>query len=127
MAISDADRIVNEGNSMVYKATLLDPDDVAITEALIVSITLTLYDSGTGTIINSRNAQNVKNANQVTIHATSGLLTWNALPADSPIVSSVLPAGETEQHIALFRVVYGGNKGLNHEVPISVKQLIKFT
>lgn len=126
MAITDAQRIINEGTDFVYKATLLDADSVAIPLTSIDSITLTLFDAGTGTIINSRDNLNVKNTNQVTIHATSGLLTWNALPADSPIVSTSKAPGALEQHIALFRLVYSGTKALNYPLELYVKQLQKY-
>ena len=116
------DRTVVEGNSMIYTATLKDAAGVALPLASVDSLTLTLYDKTTGTIINSRTAQDVLNTNQVTFHATSGLLTWTALPADMAIVGTPA-AGVLETHVALFEIVYSTTKGLNHEVEIYVKQL----
>ena len=116
------DRTVIEGTSMIYTATLQDASGTALPLASIDSLTLTLYDKATGTIINSRNAQDVLNTNQVTVHATSGLLTWTALPADMAIVGTPT-AGVLETHVALFECVYSTTKGLNHEVEIYVKQL----
>lgn len=126
MALTDSQRIVNEGNSFVYTATMKDEDGNAIPLTSINSLTLTLFDAGSGDIINSRNAQDVLNANQVTVHATSGLLTWNALPADNPIIDTRKAPGSLEQHIALFRVSYSSNtKALNHFEEIKVRQLQK--
>ena len=117
-----ASRTVTEGNSVIYTATLKDAAGVVLTLASIDTITLTLYDVTTAGIINSRTAQDVKNTNQVTIHATSGLLTWAALPADMAIVGTPA-AGAVETHVALFECVYSTTKGLNHEVTIYVQQL----
>lgn len=123
MALSTkASRTVTEGNSVIYTAILKDAAGVVLPLASIDSITLTLYDVATGTIINSRTAQDVLNTNQVTIHATSGLLTWSALPADMAIVGTP-DAGDVETHVALFECVYSTTKGLNHEVTIYVQQL----
>ena len=125
MALSLAERQVPEGNTWRYKTTLQDESVVPLPlpVASIDSITLTLYDVATGTKINGRDAQDVLNTNEVTIDATSGELIWTALPADMPIVDATTEPGEYEEHIALFEVVYSTDKGLNHEVPISVRQL----
>jgi len=119
-----ASRTVNEKSSMIYTATLLDSDGTALPSASITVLTLTLYDVLTGDIINSRDALTALNANQVTIHATSGLLTWTALPADSPIVGTP-QVGELEHHVALFEVEYSSTKEHRHEVNLYVKQLTK--
>jgi len=65
-----------EGTGAIYTATLEDSDETAIPLANISAITLTLYNVADDSIINSREDQDVKNTNQVTIHSTSGLLTW---------------------------------------------------
>ncbi len=58
---------------------------VALTD--ISTATLTLTDESDN-VINSRNAQNVKNANNVTIHSTSGLVTWTMQAADTTVAGS---------------------------------------
>jgi len=109
---------------MIYTTTILDTDATALPLASISTLTLTLYDVLTGDIINSRTLQNVLNTNQVTVHATSGLLTWTALPADMAIVGTP-QVGELEHHIALFKLLYSSTKKHKHEVAIFVKQLTK--
>ena len=124
MALTKATQTINEGTSFKYVTTLLDDDEVtALALASIDSITLTLYDVVSGSIINSRTAQDVLNTNQVTIHATSGLLTWQGLAADAVIKNTLLVAGALEKHIALFEMVYSTDKALNHELILWVKQL----
>jgi hypothetical protein len=59
-------------------------DGTAVPLADISTAVLTVEDS-TGAVINGRAAQNVKNANNVTIHATSGLVTWAMQVADSTV------------------------------------------
>ena len=116
---------VNERSTAVYTATIKDEDDTAIASASLTTLTLTLYDAANGTIINSRNGQNVLNANNVTIHATSGLLTWTMQTADNVIVWKKA-SGQFEKHIALFRWTWdSGAKAGSHEVEIRVKQRTK--
>lgn len=114
----------SERTSAQYTATLQDALGVAIPLAVIVSAVLTLEDVATSTIINSRNAQNVLNANNVTIHATSGLLTWSIQPEDNPIVTS---SEEYELHRAVFSVVYSGTQRTVHEVYVLVRNMSRTT
>jgi len=128
MAISDAQRIINEGNTFTYTATLLDASGAAILLSSISTITLTQFVAGTGTIVNSRDGQNILNANNVTINATSGLLTWLGQPGDSAIVGTNRAPGILEQHYAIFKVAYlagVSTKYLNHPVELNILQLQK--
>ena len=102
-----------ERTSARYTATLMDETGAAVTLAVIQTLTLTFYvvdkeSDGTagaydGTIINSRSAQNVLNANNVTVHATSGLVTWLLQPADQ-VISDTSQAYEL--HRARFDCTY---------------------
>jgi hypothetical protein len=85
---------------------------------------VTLKDVATGTVINSRNAQNVKNANGVTISAL-GALVWAMAPADNLIVGTQL----IEEHMALFVFTWGGGgvKACRHPVSIKVLNLAEVT
>jgi len=128
MAISDAQRIIDEGNTFTYTATLLNAAGTAIPLSSISTITLTQFVAGTGTIVNNRDGQNVLNTANVTIHATSGLLTWLGQPDDSAIVGTGRAPGILEQHYALFKVTYvvgSDTKYLNHPVELNIRQLQK--
>lgn len=103
-----------ERTSAVYTTTLVAADGVTpIPSASITSLTLTLKvldklasgaaGSQDGAIINSRNAQNVLNVNNVTIHATSGLLTWAIQPADNAILDTTKTH---ELHRGTFEMVF---------------------
>ena len=120
---------VKEKTGAQYTTTMKDADGTAIPLANISTITLTLYNRGDGSIINSRGtpaAQDVKNANNVTIHATSGLLTWAIQADDNPIVSSAVPVNDRETHIALFEIAYtGAGTPGKREVYLRVKNLGK--
>ena len=117
---------VNEGTTFVYKATIVDENGAAIILTDITTLTLTLYDLDAGSIINTRNAQNVLNLNGVTVHATSGLLTWTATPTDNAIVTASTPTGNYETHVALFQWTWNsGAKAGKHEMQVAVKQLLK--
>lgn len=104
-------------------STLVDEDGAPITLASITSLLLTLYDRASGTVINSRTNQNVLNANNVTVGAADGLVTWTVLPADMAIVRS---GASLEHHIALFVVSWsGGTKSFPWQILIPVENLQK--
>jgi hypothetical protein len=106
---------MNERSTATYTATLKDSASVVIPLASLTTLTLTLKDDATDTVLNSRNAQNVLNTNNVTFHATSGLLTWSIQSADNAIASTRKDGHE--RHTATFEFTY--NSGANrdwHEV-----------
>lgn len=96
-----------EGSSFKYSGNLVQDDGkTPIPNGSLLTLTLTITDANTGSIINSRNKTNVLNANGVTVDVTSnpatGLLTWKASPADNPVISVSANDGDLERHIAIF-------------------------
>lgn len=99
----------NENQSGVISGTILDQDGAPVPLASITDAVLTLYDwetcTGAGSpvaaIINGRHAQDVKNANNVVIHATTGVFTWSVQALDNPIVTE---RRQIERHRALLVV-----------------------
>ena len=83
---------VNEDSAFELTAQLKDTDDSDLALTDLDTITLTLFltrdgdTSPAGTIINSRDAQDIKNAANVTISA-SGLLTWAVQSEDTVIIN----------------------------------------
>jgi hypothetical protein len=115
---------VQEKESAVYRATLVDENKAAVPASNLSTLTLTLYDKLTGQVINSRDAQDVKNTNDVAIDET-GTLVWSMRPADNVIVTDT---NAVEPHVALFRATWdGGAKAVNKEVTIIVTNLTKLT
>lgn len=127
MSLTEAERTVNEGTTFLYTCTLKDESGVVVPLSGISALTLTLYDVATDTIINSRDAQDVLNTNDVTVHATSGLLSWTAQAADNAIVTAARVAGSLEKHIALFEWTWSTTKKGKHELEIFVQQLAQVT
>jgi len=113
-------RNIAQNTSQVYTALVKDENDAVIALSRIDSIVLTLYNVHTNAIINNRDSQNVLNANNVTVHATSGLLTWDMQPADNVIIIDAL---KFETHRALFEWTYDTNKTGKHEVELIVRNL----
>jgi hypothetical protein len=111
---------VNERTSARYTATLTDETGAGIDGAALDSATLTYYDALTLAVINSRSAQNVKNANGVTISAL-GALVWVLAPADT----AILGTAAMEDHVALFTFTWGGGgaKACTHDVTVRVRNL----
>lgn len=124
MAITDADRIVNEGTTANYSAVVTDENGDAVGSGSLTTLTLTLYDDRTGQIINSRNEQNVLNQQGVTVDG-SGNLEWTISRDDNPILHENDYSGY-EDHIAIFHWTWdSGNKSGRHEIKLRVKNLKK--
>ncbi|MFA5715792.1 MAG: hypothetical protein WC998_08625 [Candidatus Paceibacterota bacterium] len=126
MALTVTQRRVREGVTAIYTATVQDEHANALEPADLTTLTLTLYDKTTGTIINSRDGQSILNTNNVTI-ASGGLLTWTMQPADNAIVTTAsFASGQYEKHIALFEWTWNsGAKAGKYEVQIDVEQMTK--
>lgn len=109
--LKDADgkyRVVNEGESMNIITTLKDLASPAATVTSVTTIVLTLYNVRDESIINSRTAQDINNANSSTF--SSGVLTIELDASDSVIVETDHVAkGETEEHVA--KVTYTWSDG----------------
>jgi hypothetical protein len=98
---------INERTNHRYQVTLKDHAGQPVTLASLTALTLTLYDVVTGGVINSRENQNIKNANGGTFGAGDGLLTMDFVAADTPIVN---PALLFERHRARFDAVWNGGE-----------------
>lgn len=115
---------VRERTTRRYTAVLKDETGAVIGSGTLSSLKLTLYNRADGSIINTRNQQNVLNANGVTVDA-SGNLTWTMDPADNPIVDATL---SYEEHVALFEIGWSSDaKKNNHEVIVRVENVNKIT
>ncbi|HOG29223.1 MAG TPA: hypothetical protein PLT35_08075 [Vicinamibacterales bacterium] len=121
---------MNERASGRYIGTLRDEAGTLLTAADLTAATLTLYDQASGTIVNSRSAQNVKNANGVTLYDTLQTdvatgktynLLWLIEPADNAIVGT----GPAERRVALFVFTCSATKEVPHEVTWIVRNLTK--
>ncbi|MDB4263164.1 hypothetical protein N9842_03055 [Porticoccaceae bacterium] len=123
--LSKEDRRCDEASSAQYVATITDEAGSAIALTDLTAITLTLYDEYSGTIINSRTDQDVKNANNVVI-TSGGVLTWSIQPADNAIINTTLRTNSYEFHVALFEYTWdSGSSAGKHELELVVRQLDK--
>lgn len=123
---------------MSYRTTLSDTIPEATTPVLAFQIvdadgdgflpdtlTLTLYASprlgeSAGPIVNSRDAQDVLNANGVTVDS-SGHVSWQMTAADTACVRS---GSASEIHVALFQWTWdSGNKAGKHEIAHAIANL----
>lgn len=116
---------IDEKTSGQYTATIVGNDGVtALPAATLATLVLTLYvikADGTDGIVNGRNAQNVLNANNVTVSA-GGLLTWVVQVADTTLVEDI----PFERHIALFEWTWAAGAG-KREVILVVRNLHRVT
>lgn len=118
-----ADIIVNELNPCVISGTLEDQDGAAVALASVSSLVCTLYDKASDTILNSRDAQSILNTNGGTLDATSGAFTLTLDSDDNVIVSTTLPPGNTETHLALIVAEWSGGGYWSGLVRVRVRQV----
>lgn len=119
---------VDERCSKTVTFTLLDQDGAPVPLNDLASARLTLFDvdsyeptdSPIVGILNNRDEQNILNANNVTIHATTGLVTWAMQPADNEIIN---PRKQVESHRAEFRFTTTGNAEVNRDYQFNVRNL----
>lgn len=99
---------IDAGTTGEARYTLRDNDGAVIPVASLSTLTMTLRDAKSGSIVNSRSAQDVLNTNGVTVDS-SGALVWTIAVADTTLLDSSL---ESEEHVAEFLfVTTGGLKG----------------
>ena len=99
MATLTFDKVPVENASCKITFVLEDEDEVALSKAAISALTLTLTDSVTRRVINSRSSQSVLDANGGTV-ASNGTLTLNLSPSDNINVGS--SAGSKESHFGVL-------------------------
>src|SRR3990167_5575221 len=95
--------VVDEGEHADIVGEFLDMNGDTILKASLSTVKLTLYDRTTLAVINSRNLQNVLDANGGTVDS-SGEITMRLNATDNAIldVADELEAGDIEEHIARF-------------------------
>lgn len=122
MPIEIRDFPVYEATTAIYTAQIVGNDGVTpLPLATLSALTLSLYViKGDGTIayVNGRNAQNVLNANNVTVDA-NGLISWTVQTADTTLVEA-LPF---ERHIAVFQWTWPSGTG-KHQIALIVQNLL---
>lgn len=100
------------GTTAKFSGTIKDHNGTAIPLSNIATLTLRLSNSRTGTVINSRSADgtstgtggaNALNSGNVTVHSTSGALTWNIQAADTTLEDS---SRDSENYVAEFVWTY---------------------
>lgn len=112
---------VTENTVARYTGKLVDETGAGIAAINITSLTLTLVDDATGTIINSRSNQDVNNANGVTVDS-SGNLVWTIGALDNAMVGNL----EYESHTATFKWGWAANTKTGYkEICLQVKNLRK--
>ncbi len=115
---------IAEKTTVVIDGDLTNESGGPLGSGDLATLTLTLYDRASGSIINSRSAQDVLNANQVTVDG-SGNFQFSMNPADNPILDDTL---DVETHVALFEWTWsagGATKAGKHEIYLLVKNLVK--
>jgi uncharacterized phiE125 gp8 family phage protein len=109
--------LINEQTSFQISQTFKAADNTNVQLADLTSLTLTLYDAKTGTAI--RTAQNVKNANGGSFHATSGVFVMTFTPTDTTLIT---PTEAEEHHVAEFTAGFVGG-GATWETHLWIRNL----
>lgn len=114
---------IPEKSSRTITTTLTDRNGDAIAPAQVSSLTLTLYLAN-GTIINSRDAQDILNANGGSL-TDAGVLEIDLGPNDNAIVGTNVRGKEI--HYGLIQVVTTAGDQENKEFYYTVEDLAKVT
>lgn len=93
--------IANANESLPITTVLSDASGDPIAKASILTLTLKLVDATGETVLNSRNDQDILDANGGTV-AADGTVTLKLAPSDNAFVSTSIDRGDTEVHYALF-------------------------
>jgi hypothetical protein len=104
-----------EGSTPILHLQLYKQDNGRVTKKLslaeLSTLTLTYFNQSTGSTINSRTNQNVKNANDVVVTADCEII-WKMTSSDTACAVTSLEDEKLEHHIALFEwVLTNGMKG----------------
>ncbi len=94
---------VHQDTSGKYSVTLADENKIALSNTVLETLTLTLYNATTLDIINNRDGQDVLNTNGVTVDC-DGVLEWSWDADDMPLQTTTK---ENEIHTALFTAGWG--------------------
>lgn len=100
-----ARKIIYQAGTTPSKTFQIKDGNSNVSLSGIDTITLTLYNYDDQSIINTRDAQDVKNTNNVAV-TSGGLLTWSIQEEDTVISDSSLESGRAEPHVALFEWTY---------------------
>ena len=116
-------KIFAEAKTAELTATITKKDGVTpVPLASLVEVTLTLFVEKDGAIINSRDSDDIKNANGGTVHATSGLLTLLLSPLDMAVL---LTGQRFETHVALIEWKYDTVEEGGQEIAFTVQNFAK--
>ena len=100
-----AEKLIDQGESANVYSVLYDTTGAAFTStAAILTLTATLSNAADKSVINSRNAQDIKGANggSIALDADGNVeLTLKLQPADNPIVAETDP-DQPEEHYLLI-------------------------
>ena len=114
---------VKENASALYSGQLTDLNGDNLQLSDIATLTLTLTKDSSGEVINSRNAQNILNANNVVVDS-AGYMTWTIQPADNEVLDDAL---KFEVHDAVFTWTWGTPVNTKrHELKIEVLNSDKY-
>jgi len=101
---------LDAGTTGEARYTLLDNAGAVIPVANLSALTMTLRDARSGSIVNSRSAQNVLNSNGVTVNS-SGALVWTIAILDTTLLDATL---ESEEHAA--EILFTTTSGLKGKI-----------
>lgn len=108
-----------EGTTAKFGGILRDDARLAIPFADLNELTLTLIDAKSGSVINSRNAQDVKNTNNVVVDTgTSGSFEWTIQKNDLTPLDSTASYAE---HVATLKWRYRMSLWGEHEHRLAIR------
>lgn len=123
MPASRSNEQYREGSTPIIHLQLYKRNGPLITAKIplgeISTLTLTYFNQVDDAVINSRNAQNVLNANNVKV-TQDGEIIWTLQTADTACQDTAIEDGKLESHVAVFKwVLTNGTRG-SARIPVYV-------
>ena len=127
MALESSAALILERTTAFWSGVLKDQDGNVIPSAALSALKLThmVKDDNTPfTLINSRDHQNVLNANNVTVDS-AGLVTWEMLPVDNLINDNAgISHVNEEPHVSVLEFEWlAGARAGKHVINTTIVQL----
>ena len=101
--------VLNERTTSPYTGQLVDEDGDSITKSVLDACQLVVYDKRTRTVIR-------ETRDAFDDIATNGTISWQITPFETSIVSSVIPLGQNEPHVATFEFAWDSEDSADYSL-----------
>ena len=114
--------IIAEGDTPQISFQLIDSTETGIPLGSVNTMTLTIYEENSLSIINSMQDVDIKNTNNGTLDG-SGNVVYTIQTGDTAIVGPRTREQSVEIHVFQFKFVYNTTRQLTQEILVAIRNL----